>query len=130
MDVFVYGTLTSPERVSEVVDSFVFVGPAVLRGLHAVGGNYPTLAPGDEVGGRVLRTEEVASLDDYEGVDRGLYVRASVPSNSDRFADEIAIYVGDPDALGADADWPGDGPFADRVGRYLDQNRVVVIARE
>lgn len=130
MDVFVYGTLTAPGQVGEVLDSFVFVGPAVLEGLHAIAGDYPTLAPGGEVGGRILRTEEVAALDDYEGVDRGLYVRVSVSSNSDRFADEIVVYVGDPDALDADADWPGDGPFADRLRRYLDRNQVVVTAHE
>jgi hypothetical protein len=32
MDVFVYGTLTEPDRVASVLDSFVFVGAAVLEG--------------------------------------------------------------------------------------------------
>lgn len=126
MDVFVYGTLTAPERVEEVLHSFVFVGPAVLRGLHAIDGEYPTLAPGGKVGGRVLRTEELAALDEYEGVDSGLYVRVSVPTTCERFSDEVAVYVGDPDRLDADAEWPGDGPFAERVRRYLTRNRVVV----
>jgi len=36
MDVFVYGTLTEPERVAEVLDSYVYVGPATLFGLHLV----------------------------------------------------------------------------------------------
>ncbi|MFB6096115.1 MAG: gamma-glutamylcyclotransferase [Haloferacaceae archaeon] len=129
MDVFVYGTLTSPDRVREVLESFVFVGPAVLSGLHAVAGEYPTLAPGGEVGSRVLRTDEVAALDAYEGVDRGLYVRETVPATGDRFGDAVAVYVGDPDALGADAEWPGEGDFAGRVRRYLDGHRVVVSAR-
>jgi len=55
MDVFVYGTLTEPERVAEVLDSYVYVGPATLFGLHLVEGRYPTLAPGGETGGRLLR---------------------------------------------------------------------------
>jgi len=41
MDVFVYGTLTEPERVAEVLDSYVYVGPATLFGLHLVEGRYP-----------------------------------------------------------------------------------------
>lgn len=45
MDVFVYGTLTNPDRVRTVLDSFVFVGPAVLEGLRVVDGEYPTLVP-------------------------------------------------------------------------------------
>jgi gamma-glutamylcyclotransferase (GGCT)/AIG2-like uncharacterized protein YtfP len=123
VDTFVYGTLTDPERVREVVDSFVFVGGAVLSGLHAVDGRYPTLAPGGSVGGRLLRTDEVAALDAYEGVDDGLYVRVSVPRAG---GDPVAVYVGDPDRLDADATWPGDGPFAERVRRYVRDADVVV----
>ena len=58
----------------------------------------------------------------YEGVDRGLYVRVRVPSA----AGDLETYVGDPDALGVDASWPGDGPLADRVERYVDANDVRV----
>jgi gamma-glutamylcyclotransferase (GGCT)/AIG2-like uncharacterized protein YtfP len=158
--VFVYGTLTEPERVGEVLDSYVFVGPAVLDGLHAVHGEYPTLAPGGEVGGRLLRTPAVAALDAYERVDDGLYVRERVPfagdsngaepdasdagsgdqwddatESGDRLADgatpdAVAVYVGDPERLGADADWPGRGSFGERVARYLDDHEVVVRPRE
>jgi gamma-glutamylcyclotransferase (GGCT)/AIG2-like uncharacterized protein YtfP len=123
MDVFVYGTLTSPERVTAVVDSYAFVGPAVLHGLHLVEGRYPTLAPGGEAAGRLLRTDEIDRLDAYEGVDSGLYVRASVPLTD---GGEAAIYVGDPDRLGAAVDWPGSGPFADRVRAYLADADVSV----
>lgn len=130
MDVFVYGTLTEPDRVGDLLDSFVFVGPAVLRGLHAVDGDYPTLAPGGRVGGRVLRTDEVGALDAYEGVDDGLYVRVAVPAAGDRFASEVACYVGDPERLGADATWPGDGPFPERVRQYLAAHDVSVAPRE
>ena len=175
MDVFVYGTLTNPERVRTVVDSFVFVGPAVLEGLRIVDGEYPTLAPpdgasdpavdvaGPTVAGRLLRTDEVDALDAYERVDDGLYVRVSVPVDDDggvgasrdevghpsrdsdfgevgrpsRNSDfgeggrdgvtdvavppveEAAVYVGDPERLGADATWPGEGPFAERVRTTL-----------
>jgi gamma-glutamylcyclotransferase (GGCT)/AIG2-like uncharacterized protein YtfP len=130
MDVFVYGTLTEPDRVGDLLDSFVFVGPAVLQGLHAVEGDYLTLAPGGRVGGRVLRTEEVGALDAYEGVDDGLYVRVTVPGAGDRFAGEVACYVGDPERLGVDVTWPGDGPFPDRVRRYLATHDVSVSPRK
>lgn len=128
-DVFVYGTLTSPERVGELVDSFTFLGPAVLHGLHAVTGTYPTLAPGGEVGGRVLRTTAIRALDVYEGVDEGLYVRVDVPTQSAHFDDTVAVYVGDPDALNASVSWPGEGPFSERVRRYVREQNVHVQSR-
>jgi len=145
MDVFVYGTLTEPDRVAEVLDSYVYVGPATLSGLHLVEGRYPTLAPGGETGGRLLRTEELDALDEYEGVDAGLYRRVAVPLDApEGHPDEAAVYVGDPDRLGADAAWPGGGGdgserdgsvgdragaddgFADRVDRYLEREAVRV----
>jgi gamma-glutamylcyclotransferase (GGCT)/AIG2-like uncharacterized protein YtfP len=125
MDFFVYGTLTEPERVASVVDAFVFVGAAVLEGCHPVAGRYPTLAPGGETAGRLLRTEEVDALDAYEGVDEGLYVRVSAPRTDGGTA---AVYVGDPDALGVEAsvDWPGSGTVAERVQRYFDTQSVTI----
>lgn len=174
MDVFVYGTLTNPETVRAIVDSFVFVGPAVLEGLRVVDGEYPTLAPPDSggdgrgdmagptVAGRLLRTDEVDALDAYEGVENGLYVRVTVPvvdeggvgtrrsptddagavgarSDAGRSGDvvdgqevsrrtspieEAAVYVGDPERLGANADWPGEGAFRDRVRAALAEHPV------
>jgi gamma-glutamylcyclotransferase (GGCT)/AIG2-like uncharacterized protein YtfP len=139
MHVFVYGTLTEPDTAAGVLDSFVYTGPAVLEGMHAVSGRYPTLAPGGRVGGRVLRTHEVDALDAYEGLDRGLYVRVCVPATDDVLADAggerdadadaadgVAVYVGDPSALGADATWPGDGSFRERVERYVADRDVRV----
>ena len=146
MDVFVYGTLTEPERVAEVLDSYVYVGPATLFGLHLVEGRYPTLAPGGETGGRLLRTEDLDTLDEYERVGEGLYRRASVPLEAPgSHPEEAAVYVGDPDRLDADAAWPGDGReggdggdpdgepiddgesgFAERVDRYLEREGVRV----
>ena len=125
MEVFVYGTLTEPERVASVVDSFVFVGAAVLEGCHPVAGRYPTLAPGGETAGRLLRTDELAALDAYEGVDRGAYVRVSVPRIDGGI---VAVYVCDPVALdvATPVDWPGSGPFAERVRRYFDTESVAV----
>lgn len=123
MDVFVYGTLTSPERVADVVESYVFVGPARLSGLHPVEGRYPTLAPGGEAAGRLLRTDDIAALDAYEGVDSGLYVRIELPRTDGGTA---AVYVGDPARLDADVDWPGAGSFRERVRRYVDEEGVVV----
>jgi gamma-glutamylcyclotransferase (GGCT)/AIG2-like uncharacterized protein YtfP len=132
MDVFVYGTLTNPAQVASVVDAYVFVGPAVVEGLHAVEGRYPTLAPGGRVAGRLLRTESVAALDAYEGIDSGLYVRVSVPvadTGGDPAAPEsVEVYVGDPDRLDADESvtWPGAGDLRARVTRYLAENEVRV----
>jgi gamma-glutamylcyclotransferase (GGCT)/AIG2-like uncharacterized protein YtfP len=122
-DVFVYGTLTSPERVGEVVDSYAFVGPARVHGLHLVEGRYPTLAPGGRAAGRLLRTGELDRLDAYENVDGGLYVRVTLPRTD---GGQAAAYVGDPDRLGAAAEWPGEGSFAERVRAYLADNEVVV----
>ncbi|SEO53340.1 Gamma-glutamyl cyclotransferase, AIG2-like [Halogranum amylolyticum] len=131
MDVFVYGTLTNPAQVAQVVDSYTFVGAAVLEGLHPVEGRYPTLAPGGSVGGRVLRTDDVSALDAYEGVDRGLYVRVSVPwdETAESLGDDaVAVYVGDPDrlAVGDAVSWPGAGSLGDRVERYVATNEVTV----
>ncbi|MBP1922824.1 gamma-glutamylcyclotransferase (GGCT)/AIG2-like uncharacterized protein YtfP [Halorubrum alkaliphilum] len=127
MDVFVYGTLTEPEQVGDLLDSFVFVGSATLTGLRLVEGEYPTLAPGGETAGRLLRTEEVDSLDEYERVDDDLYVRVTVPLDApDEYPAETAVYVGDPDRLGADATWPGEGSFGERVASYLSTADVAV----
>lgn len=131
MDVFVYGTLTEPAQVGRVVDSFSFLGSATLEGLHPVQGQYPTLAPGDRTGGRLLRTDEVGALDAFEGANRDLYIRVSVPLAGDvegNPTNTAAVYVGDPDALGVTdpVEWPGDGSFADRVDQYLAVNGVRV----
>ncbi|MBP1988004.1 gamma-glutamylcyclotransferase family protein [Halolamina salifodinae] len=140
MDVFVYGTLTEPERVASVVDSYAFLGSAVLSGLHPVQGEYPTLAPGGETGGRLLRTDDVDALDAYEGVEEGLYVRVSVPVDGagagDDIDDEVAVYVGDPVRLGVgdEVTWPvlddkppGGDEFGSRIRAYLQQNDVRVL---
>lgn len=138
MDVFVYGTLTDPARAGAVLEEFTFAGSAELVGLQRVDGEYPTLAPGGSVTGRILRTDAVARLDRYEGVDRGLYVRVSVPveraaSDTDSDPDPdpdsdrtVETYVGDPTALDAPAEWPGSGPFPDRVAAYLSSANVAV----
>ncbi|HKL30331.1 MAG TPA: gamma-glutamylcyclotransferase family protein [Natrialbaceae archaeon] len=125
MDVFVYGTLTDPDRARAVVDDARFRGAARLVGLHVVEGQYPTLAPGGSTPGRILRTEHVEALDAYEGEGAGLYVRVTVPCDD---GSTVEAYVGDPTRLGvADAvDWPGAGSFADRVREYVDRNEVVV----
>ena len=136
MDVFVYGTLTDEVQVATLLDDYAFRGDAVLEGMHRVEGEYPTLAPGGEVDGRILETDDVDTLDAYEAVDRGLYVRVSVPcedawewvdaggaGHADAGEDHleaaptVETYVGAPAALGVDEEvlWPGEGPFEDRV---------------
>lgn len=131
MAVFVYGTLTDPQRAGDVLDEFAYRGPAELSGLHRVMGEYPTLAPGGSVPGRVLVTEDVAALDRYEGADRGLYVRVVVPvvdaevgGRTDGARDTVETYVGDPDRLDAPVEWPGEGPFPDRVRSYVADKDV------
>ncbi|WP_053949213.1 gamma-glutamylcyclotransferase family protein [Halolamina sediminis] len=142
MDVFVYGTLTEPERVASAVDAYAFIGSAVLSGLHPVQGEYPTLAPGGETGGRLLRTDDIDALDAYEGVDDGLYVRVSVPveradssavdsTGESGLTETAAVYVGDPERLGVDDEvtWPETdehGAFADRVREYVRRHDVHV----
>jgi len=140
--VFVYGTLTDPARVADVLDGtreWSFVADATLRGLHRVDGQYPTLAPGGRVDGRLLQTDAVAALDAYEGVDRGLYLRVPVPfaddgtvdGGTDDESDAVAVYVGDPERLGVDeaVAWPGAGDLGRRVGRYVAANDVAVEPR-
>ncbi|MFD1513087.1 gamma-glutamylcyclotransferase family protein [Halomarina rubra] len=117
MDVFVYGTLTDPDRTASVLDAFEFGPDATLVGCHRVEGAYPTLAPGGETEGRILRTANLGALDAYEGVDRGLYVRETLAGP----AGPCAVYVGDPERLDADTDatWPGSGAFPERVRRWF-----------
>lgn len=121
--VFVYGTLTDPDRVGALLDRYELGAEATLHGLRRVEGRYPTLAPGGEVRGRLLETPEIERLDAYEGVETGLYVRVSVPLSEGGTAE---CYVGDPEPLGADAEWPGHGAFKERVRSYLSEERVVV----
>jgi gamma-glutamylcyclotransferase (GGCT)/AIG2-like uncharacterized protein YtfP len=139
METFVYGTLTDPDRARSVLDDYRYRGPAVLEGLHRVDGEYPTLAPGGSVVGRLLATDDGPALDRYEGVRNGLYVRVSVPLvyGSDREGGEtggppvesVEVYVGDPGRLAADDEWPGEGRFAERVLGYLVDNDVRVRCR-
>lgn len=127
MDCFAYGTLTDPDRAGSVLDGFEYRGEAVLDGLHRVEGRYPTLAPGGTTDGRILRTDDVAALDSYEGVDRGLYVRVAVPGGGpSEDGGEVHVYVGDPARLDADAEWPGERPFQVRVERYVREADVEV----
>lgn len=130
MDVFVYGTLTDPDHAARVLDTFAYRGDAVLRGLHRVEGTYPTLAPGGKVNGKLLQTADIAALDRYEGIERGLYVRVPVPFDgeaSDNAGAAVAVYVGDPAALSVDnVSWPGSGSFRERVEHYLDEESVRV----
>ncbi|SIR56862.1 Gamma-glutamyl cyclotransferase, AIG2-like [Haladaptatus litoreus] len=126
MLVFVYGTLTDPNRVDSVVETFDFVGDAVLSGLHRVDGEYPTLAPGGETKGRLVETPDMAMLDAYEGVGRGLYVRVAVPMEET----EVAVYVGDPTRLGVKkpVSWPDGETFEQRVRRYVREEGVQIAA--
>jgi gamma-glutamylcyclotransferase (GGCT)/AIG2-like uncharacterized protein YtfP len=124
VDAFVYGTLRDPERTRELLGHAAFGPDARLVGLGRASGRYPTLVPGGATDGRVLRLSgnDLAALDAYEGVDRGLYVRVRIPGD-DR---DCWTYVGDPDALSVDVEWPGDGPLESRVQRYVAATDVRV----
>ena len=132
--VFVYGTLTDPDRLSTVVDRYTFGPPAVCEGLHRVDGQYPTLAPGGQTDGRLIETAEMDALDSYEGLDRGLYCRVSVPLSTDDgggpgppFAAETAeLYVGSPRLLGVEdsVEWPTSGALDYQVSQYVDSQPV------
>lgn len=123
MDVFTYGTLTDSARADAVLTEWAYGPDAIIEGLHQVEGEYPTLAPGGTVEGRILRTEEMDALDRYEVVERGLYVRTEVP---DVDGGMVAVYVGDPDRLDAPASWPAAGDFAARVAWYVREHGVTV----
>ena len=135
MYVFVYGTLTDPGQVDAVLGDgadYEFVGRASLEGLHRVDGQFPTLAPGGSVEGRILEVDRscLEALDAYEGVESGLYVRVSVPIDDERRA--IWVYVGNPDRLGLEerVDWPGSGVFGERVETYVECEDVSVRTNE
>lgn len=133
MLVFVYGTLTDPERAEAVLGrspgiggptpgdgiEYEYVGRATVEGLRKVEGEYPTLVPGGSVEGRLLRTTPrgIERLDAYEGVGRGLYVRVPIPREG---GGRAWTYVGDPDRLGVKADWPGEGPFRERAREFVE----------
>ena len=123
MDVFVYGTLTDRERVTDILERFTYRSSAILDGLHRVDGRYPTLLPGGETTGRILSTPEGDELDSYEGVDSGLYVRVTVPRAD---SETVELYVGDPNRLGVSDDWPAGKSFDERVRAFIDSNGVVV----
>jgi len=120
---FVYGTLTDPDTAAQVLDTFAYRGRATITGLHRVDGEYPTLLPDGETEGRLLVTPAIAALDGYEGVDRGLYVRVTLSCDD---GGTVETYVGDPERLGVGDEWPGDGPFADRIRKYLGDHDVTV----
>lgn len=126
MLVFVYGTLTDTKIAASVLEEFEYEGSATLSGLHRVDGEYPTLAPGGQVEGRLLRTDELERLDAYEGVDRGLYVRVSVPVEGPDGPESAAVYVGDPTTLDAPDLWLGPESFPECVTHYLDIGAVTI----
>ncbi len=123
MDVFVYGTLTNPDRAADLLSEWRYCGEAVLDGLHRVDGQYPTLLPGGTTGGQILSTPDDDALDQYEGVESGLYLRVTVPRAD---GSTVQVYVGDPARLGVTANWPGTGAFPERVRAYLDAAEVRV----
>ena len=131
--VFVYGTLTDPDRLSSVVDQYSLGPPAICEGFRRVDGEYPTLAPGRQTSGRLIETPEMDVLDSYEGLDRGLYCRVSVPlvavppTAPPQFAVEtVEVYVGSPRLLGVDEliEWPSSGGLEHQITQYIESHPV------
>ncbi len=130
--VFVYGTLTDPDRLASVVEQYTLGPPAQCEGLHRVDGRYPTLAPGGQTSGRLIETPELGVLDRYEGLDDGLYCRVSVPLSTDAGADSpfavdtVEVYVGSPRLLGIEdlVEWPNSGGLSRRVSQYIESYDV------
>lgn len=123
MEVFVYGTLVDPSVTDGLLDTYEYGPEAILEGLGQVEGRYPTLVPGGTTEGRILRTDEVDTLDSYEGVDRGLYDRVRIPRSDGGW---VATYVGYPDALDLPDRWPREGALGDRVTAYIRDHGVVI----
>lgn len=67
-DLFVYDTLTDPDRVASLLPNFEFRGSAVVDGRRRVDRDYPTLTPGGNTEGRRLRLHELDRLDAHESV--------------------------------------------------------------
>lgn len=144
--VFVYGTLTDRTRVAELLTEYTLGPTAVCDGLERVDAQYPTLGPGGQVTGRLLATTELDRLDDYEGVDRGLYCRLGIPvqteaasgigdrPRSDRSTfdvDSAEVYIGNPSALGVaeQVDWPAAEGFRQSVAEYLKTHSVQIVVK-
>ena len=144
--VFVYGTLTDRTRVAELLTEYTIGPAAVCEGLHRVDGRYPTLGPGGEATGQLLATPECDRLDSYEGLDRGLYCRVSVPVGSPEAAgmgdrpqserspfdsDTAEVYIGDPSALGVGrrVGWPDAGSFRQSVVEYVKTHSVRIVMK-
>lgn len=80
--IFVYGTLREGPQASRLLDDCERVGPARVTGMLFDAGAFPALvlAGRDCVQGEVWRCppEIVARLDDYEGIDVGLFRRVGI----------------------------------------------------
>ena len=84
MLLFAYGTLKDPGRLAAVIGGATKcrrIGDGSIGGILYDAGGYPVLVPSqaaaDTVPGVVLELDDTAlpQLDDYEGVDSGLYTR-------------------------------------------------------
>ena len=128
---FAYGSNLDPVRMTHRTPSAVPVGTAVLPDHRvtfarmpdgAVGGKAViTPSPGDEVQGVVYRVSvsDMHELDEYEGVDRGNYVRTTVAVHgSDGRMVQVHIYR--PSPYVRDEELPSDG-YAAVMRRGLAQ---------
>jgi len=115
MVVFVYGTLTEGDRVATVLGDDADSSSSVAHRSRAPPSRRPiphararrqrrrTTARGRRYGPRATRP--------LRGRRAELYVRVAVPVTgaAGTASERCWVYVGDPDQLGVDATWPGEG---------------------
>jgi gamma-glutamylcyclotransferase (GGCT)/AIG2-like uncharacterized protein YtfP len=119
---FVYGTLLDERHVEALISGlgrWSCLGAARIAGELYDAGAYPALrlsAAGAEVEGILLEVENgpavLAKLDDYEGVEKGLYARRRVEVRlSDGSTCEAWVYVYDQPVAGLRRiqRWPPEG---------------------
>ena len=87
--VFTYGTLRRYGVRQMIPGNHEVVADATLRGFSRETDIRLSMNPDGVVEGQILMTDSLRSIDDYEGVDSGVYHRVLVPTET---GDEIWLY--------------------------------------
>ncbi|KDE58357.1 hypothetical protein EL22_05340 [Halostagnicola sp. A56] len=127
-----YPTLVPGGRVTGRVLS---VDERDLEALDA----YEGLTQGLYVRVRLPRVEQLGSTATLPADDFDVAVSdepGAVPAEELDPESSVWTYIGDPDRLGVESEqesaahWPGSGPFAERVRRFLERDPTVVLTDE